>query len=149
MAGLFAEGFGDWVTLANGVNGKWNSAVGTPGVDLGGAGSDMPAALKVDSALNYLNKTLPANYPTLILGMAIKVGAPNSGGDTPIWQFIDDDTNKVQITLALTPALRLALYLGDITGTLLAVSSSALAQGARAYVEAKLTFDPSAGAYEV
>lgn len=84
-------------------------------------------------------KALGANYTTLICGFAVKTNVLD--GST-MFGFYDGGTNQIDLLMGTNLAIRR-------NGTTLATGATVLSTGVFYYVELKVTFDNSAGSYEL
>ncbi len=144
MADIFWDGFDKYGPLyaapTNSTMGSEWTAVPQNGMFVAGrfAGS---LALQISYG-STASRSLPANYPRLIGGIALQPNLSNPSGV----QFADSGTN--QCSVGFNSQGKLVLWQGNLGGTQVAISSSAVTANSWHYVEWDLTF-ASAGTYTV
>lgn len=89
-------------------------------------------------------KTLPTSYSTLVVGFAINFATTQSG-DLAFFYFGDGGSD--QMRLNINSSHQIQVQRGD--GTTLATASPTLSIGVYYYIEFKVTFHGSTGAYEL
>ncbi len=144
MADIFWDGFDKYGPLyaapLNSTMGSEWTTVPQNGMFVAGrfAGS---LALQISYG-STASRSLPANYPRLIGGIALQPNLSNNSGV----QFADAGTN--QCSLGFNSQGKLVLWQGGLGGTQVAISPSAVTANSWHYVEWDLTFAAS-GAYTV
>lgn len=145
MAEIFWDGF-DKYGLANAamssstMGGEWT---GLP-PNFGGlvAGRFTGSVALQISYGQSATRSLPANYPRLIGGVAIQSTLSNNSGIL----FADAGTN--QCSIGITAQGKIVLWQGGLGGTQIAISSNAITANSWHYLEWDLTF-AATGAYTV
>ena len=141
---LFRDSFDHYTTYAQCVT-KWTNTSGTNSASFGAFGRNGTNGFRSGVGAGYitsLGKTLPANYVTLIAGIAFK---PVGGQNAILIQFRDGGTE--QLALRYSGASNQLQITRN--GTVIATGTTVLSIGVYYYVELKAVFDNTAGSYEV
>ncbi|MDA8232521.1 MAG: hypothetical protein M0006_14390 [Magnetospirillum sp.] len=145
MADIFWDGFDKYgplnaTTSASSMGSEWTSLPSNSGLLVAGRFTNS-LALQISYG-NTASRTLPANYPRLIGGIAMQSNLSNNSGVL----FADAGTN--QCSLGFNSQGKLVLWQGGLGGTQIAISSNSITANSWHYVEWDLTF-ASAGTYTV
>ncbi len=136
MALLFIDGFDKYSTSE--ISQKWPTIAGSPTINATG-GRDGTGALILDAAGEYVQRSLPSNYATLVVGARVKVSSIAS--NTDYLYFLDAGTNQVKIRIRTDG--KVEAFRG--TTSLGSSSTAPIAAGTSYYLEAKVTFHGSTG----
>jgi hypothetical protein len=141
MALLFVDGADHYAT-ADGLK-KWN-AFGTGVTINSSAGRRGGGAIALAGSTRFVDKQLPSNYATLIVGYAFDAGG---GSNTAMLKILDGAT--IHVALFLTAANAIAAYRGDLT-TLLGTSANGVVPvSGYFYIEAKVLISDTVGTVTV
>lgn len=134
---LFGDSFDHYTTALE----KWSATNG--GFSFGNSnGRFSTGAFTTGGGDNGVRKTLPSSYATLILGFAYKHSAVGATG--PLAGFLDSGTGQFSVWKSALD--RLEVRRG---GTLVATGTTVLASSVFYYIELKVTFHDTTGAYEL
>ncbi len=148
---LFMDSFATWVqpsdaTLAPGP-GRWTSFVSNPPGNVAFSCGVQNPRFGQHPSLNftinangdgYLQKALTAK-PTLTIGFWFYVGTSDANENVSITQFLS--TGSPQVTLYVTPDLRLAVFYQTNTALLAETTAASVIPGTWQFVELRVTFD--------
>lgn len=141
MSLLFCDSFDHYAT-ADGLK-KW-TAFGTGVTITASSGRRSGGSCNLAGSNRFIDKTLPSNYATLIVGWALSTGG---GTAATLLKFLDGAT--VHCALFLTAAGAIAAYRGDLT-TLLGTSANGVVPSSGfCYIEAKVLISDTVGTVDV
>jgi hypothetical protein len=141
MALIFMDGFDHYATAD--MAKKWSAVVGntiatTQGRRGGGALNGGA------SASNYLSKTLPGNFSTLIVGFAFNPSGSYPSSSSKVLEFLDAGTNQCSLLVNLDGTL-----LVNRLGTTIGSTTAAIPLSGFSYIEIKITFHNTAGTVDL